>query len=279
MCLIVSEYCIFGKSLNRLHCLEKLVIIPTYNEIENIQIILKAIFSLNEDFHVLVVDDSSPDGTAAAVKHLIEDYEGQLFIEERVGKLGLGTAYIYGFKWAIDRGYGYIFEMDADFSHKPKDLERLYRACKYDGFDVAIGSRYVPGGKIINWPMDRHIYSKGGALYTRLITFMPVKDPTAGFICYKREVLETINFDEIKFIGYAFQIEMKFAAWKLGFKITEVPIEFEDRKIGTSKMSGRILKEGVLGVLSIQFKSLFKNYRRRMKVQSSHKKYSSVKEV
>lgn len=270
----------FRKFLNTLHCLKKLVIIPTYNEIENIQIILKEIFSLNKDFHVLVVDDNSPDGTASAVKRLKEIYNGQLFIEERMGKLGLGTAYIYGFKWAIEKEYDYVFEMDADFSHKPQDLERLYCACEKDGYDVAIGSRYVKGGKIINWPLDRHIYSKGGALYTRLITFIPVKDPTAGFICYKRKVLETINFDEIKFIGYAFQIEMKFAAWKLGFKIKEIPIEFQDRKIGISKMSGRILKEGVLGVLSIQFKSLFKNYRRRMSVKPSpHKKYSqSIKQ-
>ncbi len=260
-----------------LFCLEKLVIIPTYNEIENIQLILKAIFFLNKDFHVLVVDDNSPDGTASSVKKLIDNYEGKLFLEERVGKLGLGTAYIYGFKWAIEKGYEFIFEMDADFSHKPADLERLYKACKEDGSDVAIGSRYVKGGKIINWPLDRHIYSKGGAIYTRLITFMPVKDPTAGFICYRKKVLETINFDEIKFIGYAFQIEMKFASWKLGFKIKEIPIEFEDRKIGISKMSGRILKEGVLGVISIGFKSLFKNYRRRVEVKSSSEnKYSQT---
>lgn len=265
----------FREIPNRLPFLEKLVIIPTYNEIENIQLILKAIFSLNKNFHVLVVDDNSPDGTAAAVKQLADIYEGQLFIEERIGKLGLGTAYIYGFKWAIEKGYEFIFEMDADFSHKPEDLERLYKACKKDGYDVSIGSRYVEGGKILNWPVDRHIYSKGGAIYTRLITFIPIKDPTAGFICYKKHVLETINFDEIKFIGYAFQIEMKFAAWKLGFKIKEIPIQFEDRKFGASKMSKRILKEGVLGVLSIEFKSLFKNYRHRMKAQTSHdKKYS-----
>lgn len=249
--------------------MEKLVIIPTYNEIENIQVILKSIFSLNKNFHVLVVDDNSPDGTAAAVKYLAEVYEGQLFIEERKGKLGLGTAYIYGFKWAIEKGYEFIFEMDADFSHKPADLERLYKTCKEDGYDVSIGSRYVTGGKIVNWPLDRHIYSKGGAMYTRLITSMPIKDPTAGFICYKKNVLETINFNAIRFIGYAFQIEMKFAAWKLGFKIKEIPIEFEDRKFGASKMSKRILKEGVLGVLSIQFKSLSKNYRRQIKVETA----------
>lgn len=248
--------------------MEKLVIIPTYNEIENIPLILKAIFSLNLHYHVVVIDDNSPDGTAAKVEELQFFYPEKLFLIKRQGKLGLGTAYIEGFKWAIENNYEYIFEMDADFSHNPADLERLYKACKYDGYDVAIGSRYVPGGKIENWPLDRHIYSKGGALYTRIITFMPVKDPTAGFICYKKRVLNSINFDEIKFIGYAFQIEMKFAAWKLGFKIKEVPIIFIDRKIGVSKMSGRILKEGVLGVLVIQLKSLFRNYGKRIKTSA-----------
>ncbi|MFT4154212.1 polyprenol monophosphomannose synthase [Parafilimonas sp.] len=245
--------------------MEKLIIIPTYNEIENIPLILKAIFSLQLNYHVLVIDDNSPDGTAARVEELQLFYPQQLFLLKRSGKLGLGTAYIEGFKWAIKRKYEFIFEMDADFSHSPADLERLYAACRKNGFDVAIGSRYVPGGRIENWPLDRHIYSKGGALYTRMITFMPVKDPTAGFVCYRRKVLETINFNEIKFIGYAFQIEMKFAAWKLGFKITEVPIVFIDRKKGVSKMSGKILKEGVFGVLAIQMKSFFGNYRRRMK--------------
>jgi dolichol-phosphate mannosyltransferase len=246
--------------------LEKLVIIPTYNEIENIPLILRAIFSLNLNYHVLVIDDNSPDGTGDEVQKLKVVYPGQLFLKKREGKLGLGTAYIEGFQWAIKNGYEFIFEMDADFSHNPEDLERLYNACKYHGYDVAIGSRYVPGGKIENWPLDRHIYSKGGALYTRLITFMPVKDPTAGFVCYRKRVLEVINFDHIKFIGYAFQIEMKFVAWKLGFKLTEVPIIFIDRKIGVSKMSGRILKEGVLGVLAIELKSMFRNYRKRMKI-------------
>ncbi len=243
--------------------LEKLVIIPTYNEKENIPVILRAIFSLNQGYHVLVVDDNSPDGTGDVVKNLISQYKGQLFLAERMGKQGLGTAYIHGFKWAVERGYEYIFEMDADFSHDPNDLEKLYRACK-NGADVAVGSRYVKGGKIENWPLDRHIYSKGGAIYTKLVTWMPVNDPTAGFMCYRRIVLETINLDEIKFVGYAFQIEMKFAAWKLHFKITEVPITFRDRKIGVSKMSKGILKEGVLGVLNIQWHSLFKNYRRRV---------------
>jgi dolichol-phosphate mannosyltransferase len=250
--------------------LEKLIIIPTYNEIENIPEILKAIFLLNLNYHVLVIDDNSPDGTADQVEQLKIIYPDQLFLKKRLGKLGLGTAYIEGFKWAIQKGYEFIFEMDADFSHSPQQLERLYNACKKDDCDVAIGSRYVPGGSIENWPLDRHIYSKGGALYTRLITFMPVKDPTAGFVCYRRKVLETINFNEIKFIGYAFQIEMKFVAWKLGFKIKEVPITFIDRKIGISKMSKTILKEGVLGVLMIQLKSLFGNYRKRMKTSSNN---------
>ena len=245
--------------------MEKVVIIPTYNERENIASIVKAIFSLNQGYHILVIDDGSPDGTADIVRTLQEEYEGQLFLEERAGKLGLGTAYIHGFKWSTKNGYRFIFEMDADFSHRPTQLERLYEACKNGGADVAVGSRYVPGGKIENWPWDRRFYSKGGALYTRLITWMPVNDPTAGFICYRKEVLQTINFDQIKFVGYAFQIEMKFASWKLGFKIKEVPITFMDRKEGSSKMNNGILKEGVLGVLRIQWQSLFKNYRRRVK--------------
>ena len=198
----------------------------------------------------------------------MQTYHNQLFIEERKGKLGLGTAYIHGFKWCLEKGYEYIFEMDADFSHNPKDLERLYLACKDNCGDVAVGSRYVPGGKTENWPWDRRLYSRGGSLYTRLITWMPVNDPTAGFMCYKRKVLETINLDEILFVGYAFQIEMKFAAWKLGFKIVEVPITFIDRKIGVSKMNKGILKEGVLCVLKIQWQSLFKNYRKRVKSES-----------
>jgi dolichol-phosphate mannosyltransferase len=192
-------------------------------------------------------------------------YPEQLFIEERLGKQGLGTAYILGFKWGIEKGYEFIFEMDADFSHNPEDLERLYDACKTGGADLAIGSRYVKGGKTENWPLDRKIYSKGGALYTKIITWMPVQDPTAGFMCYKREVLDTINLDEISFVGYAFQIEMKFAVWKLGFKIKEVPITFIDRKIGYSKMNKGIITEGVLGVLKIQWHSLFKDYHKRLK--------------
>lgn len=245
--------------------MEKIVIIPTYNEKENISAIINAVFALGQGYHVLVIDDNSPDGTADLVRNLIQSYPGRLFLEERKGKLGLGTAYIYGFRWSIERGYRFIFEMDADFSHNPSDLERLYDACKNQGADVAIGSRYVPGGKTENWPLDRKLYSKGGAFYTKLITWMPVNDPTAGFVCYRKEVLESINFDMIQFVGYAFQIEMKFAAWKLGFKIKEVPITFVDRKIGVSKMSKGIIKEGVLGVLRIQWKSLFHNYRKKVK--------------
>lgn len=213
----------------------------------------------------MVIDDGSPDGTAAIVRSMMATYPDQLFLEERKGKLGLGTAYIHGFKWSLAKGYAYIFEMDADFSHNPADLERLYHACKEEGADVAVGSRYVPGGKTENWPWDRQLYSRGGALYTKILTWMPVNDPTAGFLCYSRKVLEAINFDMIQFVGYAFQIEMKFAAWKLGFKIKEVPITFIDRKIGVSKMSKGIIKEGVLGVLQIQWKSLFQNYRNKVK--------------
>lgn len=232
--------------------MSKLVIIPTYNEKENIAAIIKAVFSLDEGFHVLIVDDGSPDGTAAIVKEMQAQFPESLFIIERTGKLGLGTAYIAGFKWALERNYAFIFEMDADFSHNPKDLERLYTACEIDGADVAIGSRYVKGGATENWPLDRLIYSKGGSAYTRIITGMPVKDPTAGFVCYKSKVLAAINLDKVNFIGYAFQIEMKFASWRLGFKLKEVPITFIDRKIGVSKMSKGIIKEAILGVLNMQ---------------------------
>ncbi len=245
--------------------MEKLVVIPTYNEKENIAIILQAIFDLNDNFHVLVIDDGSPDGTAQIVKDLQAKFPGQLFMEERKGKLGLGTAYIHGFKWAISKGYNYIFEMDADFSHNPRDLPRLYDACKKEGADLAVGSRYVKGGGVVNWPKNRIALSKGASLYTRMITWIPVKDPTAGFMCYTREVLETINLDEIHFVGYAFQIEMKFAAWKLGFTIKEVPIIFQDRTHGASKMNKGIVKEGILGVLKLRWHSLFTNYRKRVK--------------
>jgi len=245
--------------------LDKLVIIPTYNERENIEAIVRAIMALNPHFHILIIDDGSPDGTADRVIDLQTEYDGSLFLLQREGKLGLGTAYITGFKWALEKGYQYIFEMDADFSHDPNDLPRLYEACAEGGADVAIGSRYVKGGGTINWPRDRVILSKGGSLYTRLITWIPVHDTTAGFMCYTRRVLETINLDEITFLGYAFQIEMKFAAWKLGFKIKEVPIVFRDRKFGYSKMHKGIVKEGILGVLKLRWQSLFKNYRKRVK--------------
>jgi dolichol-phosphate mannosyltransferase len=245
--------------------LEKIVIIPTYNESENIASILAHVFAMKNNFHVLVVDDSSPDGTAQIVKDLQLQFPGELFIEERKGKLGLGTAYIHGFKWALDKGYRFICEMDADFSHNPDDLERLYNACKIEGADVAVGSRYTTGGKVANWPWDRVFLSKGASLYTRLITWMPVMDPTAGFVCYKREVLEAMNLDGISFIGYAFQIEMKFAAWKLHFKIKEVPITFVDRKFGQSKMNKSIVKEGIWGVLKLRWQSIFKDYHSKMK--------------
>lgn len=243
--------------------MEKLVIIPTYNEKENIQSIIDAVFALQKKFHVLVIDDGSPDGTAAIVRSLFGRYPDQLFLEERSGKLGLGTAYILGFRWALQRGYTHIFEMDADFSHNPADLERLYLACKA-GAGVAVGSRYVKGGAVENWPANRILLSKGASLYTRIITWMPVKDPTAGFVCYTREVLEALNFNAISFVGYAFQIEMKFAAWKLGFTIAEVPITFIDRKLGASKMNKGIVKEGILGVLKLRWLSIFKNYRTKL---------------
>ena len=245
--------------------MKKVVIIPTYNEKENIGIILQAIYNLNLDFHVLVIDDGSPDGTANLVKELQPKFNHTVFLEERRGKLGLGTAYIHGFKWATAHGYDYIFEMDADFSHDPNDLPRLLYACTNEGADVAIGSRYVAGGGVVNWPKNRIALSKAGSLYTRLILWTPVADQTAGFMCYKRNILETINLDEIHFVGYAFQIEMKFAAWKLGFKLKEVPIKFKDRKYGESKMNTSIVKEGILGVLQLRWFSFFTNYRRRVR--------------
>lgn len=227
--------------------MSKLVIIPTYNEKENISAIIKAVFSLEAGFHVLIVDDGSPDGTAAIVKELQAQFPQSLFIIERTGKLGLGTAYIAGFKWALARNYAFIFEMDADFSHNPKDLIRLHQACE-SGADMSVGSRYTKGGKVVNWPWDRIFISKGGALYTQLITWMPIKDPTAGFVCYTQKVLATLPLDDIQFIGYAFQIEMKYRTWKAGFKITEVPITFIDRTEGVSKMSKGIVKEAMMGV-------------------------------
>jgi dolichol-phosphate mannosyltransferase len=230
-----------------LPALDKLVIIPTYNEKENIEKIIRKVFSLEGGFHVLIVDDGSPDGTAAIVRSLQGSFREQLHLVERSGKQGLGTAYIFGFKWALAGNYEFIFEMDADFSHNPNDLLRLHDAC-IKGADLAIGSRYVRGGKVVNWPWDRVFISKGGAFYTKVITWMPVNDPTAGFICYRRSVLEAIPLDKVQFIGYAFQIEMKYRAWKLGFKIKEVPITFVDRREGVSKMTKGIVQEAMYGV-------------------------------
>lgn len=227
--------------------MDKLVIIPTYNEKENIEKIIRKVLSLSGNFHILIVDDGSPDGTAAIVKNLQLEFPSQLFIEERSGKQGLGTAYIHGFKWGLARDYAYIFEMDADFSHNPDDLLRLHEACAKDA-DVAVGSRYTRGGKVKNWPFSRIFISYGASVYTRLITWMPVKDCTAGFICYRKEVLAAIPLDKVQFIGYAFQIEMKYRAWKLGFKLKEVPITFVDRKEGVSKMSSGIIHEAIYGV-------------------------------
>lgn len=241
---------------------DSIVIIPTFNEKENIENIIRKVFSLPDVFHVLVVDDGSPDGTADIVKSLQEEYEGMLHIEERKGKLGLGTAYIHGFKWALERPYEYIFEMDADFSHNPSDLVRLKFAC-IDDADLAIGSRYIKGVNVVNWPMSRVLMSYFASVYVRMITRIDIQDATAGFKCYRRVVLETIPLDKIRFIGYAFQIEMKFTAIQYGFKVVEVPIIFTDRTEGTSKMSTRIFREAFLGVIQIKLSSFFRNYSRK----------------
>ncbi|NUO02512.1 MAG: polyprenol monophosphomannose synthase [Saprospiraceae bacterium] len=239
---------------------DSLVIIPTYNEKENIVRMIEKVFSLAYPFHLLIVDDGSPDGTGALVKAQQSNYPGRLFLLERSGKLGLGTAYIAGFRWGLEREYDYFFEMDADFSHNPDDLIRLRDACVSKHADLAVGSRYVRGGKLINWPADRIFLSLGASLYVRFITWMPVKDPTAGFICYKRKVLETIDLNKIRFVGYAFQIEMKFAARSLGYRIAEVPITFTDRTEGASKMSKGIVREAILGVLQMRWRSFFSSY-------------------
>jgi dolichol-phosphate mannosyltransferase len=236
-----------------------LVIIPTYNELENVEAIIRAVFGQPEDFHVLIVDDGSPDGTADVVRSLMEGaFAGRLHLLERKGKLGLGTAYIAGFRWGLERHYEYFFEMDADFSHNPNDLPRLLAKCRDEGADVAVGSRYCRGGHLENWPADRIILSRGASLYTSLILWMPVADPTAGFICYRRKVLATIDLDRIRFIGYAFQIEMKYTAHRLGFKVKEVPITFKDREKGQSKMSLNIIREAMLGVLQMRFRKVKK---------------------
>ncbi len=242
---------------------ENLVIIPTYNEKENIERIIRAVFELDMPFHVLIVDDGSPDGTADIVKRLQkEDFNACLFLMEREGKQGLGTAYIAGFKWGLARHYDYIFEMDADFSHNPQDLPRLHEACALENVGVSVGSRNIRGGKVVNWPMNRILMSKGASIYVRLMTWMPVADATAGFVCYSRKFLEALDFEKIKFKGYAFQIEMKFSAWQLGFKVKEIPITFIDRELGKSKMSTKIFMEAFWGVITMRWKAFFNSYRK-----------------
>lgn len=241
---------------------DALVIIPTYNEKENIEKMIRRVMGLPQPFDLLIIDDNSKDGTAGIVQTLQQEFNGRLHLEQRAGKLGLGTAYIHGFRWALSRNYGYIFEMDADFSHNPDDLLRLYEACRAGDADLAIGSRYITGVNVVNWPMGRVMMSFFASMYVRIVTRMPVRDTTAGFKCYRRKVLETIDLEKIKFTGYAFQIEMKFAAWRTGFTIREVPIIFTDRSEGQSKMSGSIFGEAVFGVLWMKLKSFFSNYRK-----------------
>lgn len=238
-----------------------LVIIPTYNEKENVELMIRKVFSLPKPFHVLIVDDGSPDGTGAIVKGLQQEFPGKLHIEERKGKLGLGTAYVHGFRWGMEKGYEYLFEMDCDFSHNPDDLIPLLAACEDEGYDVAVGSRYTKGGGVKDWPRGRVLMSKYASYYVRMILWIPVKDTTAGFKCYRKAVLEKVLQDPPSFWGYAFQIEMKFKAWKYGFKIKEVPITFIDRTRGTSKMSGKIFNEAFFGVLKIKWRSLFKKWK------------------
>ena len=247
---------------------DSLIIIPTYNEKENIEHLLRKILSLQKSFHILIIDDGSPDGTANIVKQLQNEFN-ELHIQERTGKLGLGTAYIHGFKWALQKEYQFIFEMDADFSHDPNDLERLYAACNKDG-DVAVGSRYVQGVNIVNWPMSRLLMSYFASKYVKFITGLPIQDSTAGFKCYRRVVLENINFDKIQFVGYAFQIEMKFKAWKYGFKIMEVPVIFTDRTEGVSKMSSDIFFEAFIGVIQMKIKSWFRKFERKENGNNTH---------
>ena len=237
---------------------KSLIIIPTYNERENVNAIIDAILKLDDNFNLLIVDDNSPDGTADIVRGLQNRYQGRLHLESRKGKLGLGTAYIFGFKWALKRDYSFIFEMDADFSHDPNDLPKLLKACSEDNVDLAIGSRYSNGVNVVNWPMSRVLLSYFASKYVRLITRMPIHDTTAGFKCYRRSVLEAIDFHKIRFTGYAFQIEMKFRSWKQGFKLKEVPVIFTDRKLGESKMSSGIIREAVFGVILLKIISFFK---------------------
>ena len=244
---------------------DSIVIIPTYNERENIENIIRAVFALEKVFHILIIEDGSPDGTASIVKTLQQEFPERLFMIERKGKLGLGTAYIAGFKWSLEHDYEYIFEMDADFSHNPADLPRLYKACAEEGADVAIGSRYISGVNVVNWPMGRVLMSYFASKYVRLITGIPVQDTTAGFKCYRRRVLETIDLDGIRFKGYAFQIEMKFTAYKCGFKIVEVPVIFINRELGTSKMNSSIFGEAVFGVIKLKVRSWFHKYPKAVK--------------
>lgn len=239
---------------------DSLVIIPTYNEKENIENIIRAVFGLEKVFHILIIDDGSPDGTANIVKRLINEFPTRLFIVERSGKLGLGTAYIAGFKWGLAHGYKYIFEMDADFSHNPNDLPRLYSACAEDGYDMSIGSRYVSGVNVVNWPMGRVLMSYFASKYVRIITGLDIHDTTAGFVCYKRRVLETLELDKVRFKGYAFQIEMKFTTVMCGFKVKEVPVIFVNRELGTSKMNTSIFGEAVFGVIQLKWDSWFRKY-------------------
>ena len=245
---------------------DSIVIIPTYNERENIENIIRAVFGLEKTFHILIIEDGSPDGTAAIVKTLQQEFPDRLFMIERKGKLGLGTAYITGFKWALEHSYEYIFEMDADFSHNPNDLPRLYEACAVQGGDVAIGSRYVSGVNVVNWPMGRVLMSYFASKYVRIVTGLPIHDTTAGFKCYCRQVLETIDLDHIRFKGYAFQIEMKFTAYKCGFKIIEVPVIFINRELGTSKMNSSIFGEAVFGVIKLKVNSWFHTFPQKTKM-------------
>lgn len=244
---------------------DSIVIIPTYNERENIENIIRAVFGLEKIFHILIIEDGSPDGTATIVKTLQQEFPDRLFMIERKGKLGLGTAYITGFKWALEHSYEYIFEMDADFSHNPNDLPRLYDACANQGGDVAIGSRYVSGVNVVNWPMGRVLMSYFASKYVRIVTGLPIHDTTAGFKCYRRQVLETIDLDHIRFKGYAFQIEMKFTAYKCGFKIIEVPVIFINRELGTSKMNSSIFGEAVFGVIKLKVNSWFHEFPQKTK--------------
>ncbi len=247
-------------SCNNTILIKSIVIIPTYNERENIERMVETVLSYPDGFHLLVIDDNSPDNTAEVIKYYGQKFPDKVFLIQRSGKLGLGTAYIAGFRWALDRGYEFIFEMDADFSHSPADLTRLLNACTNDGVDLAIGSRYISGVNVVNWPIGRILMSYCASMYVRFITRMPVRDTTAGFKCYRSKVLKTINLDKIRFKGYAFQIEMKFAAWSLGFNIKEIPIIFTERKLGESKMSGGIFNEAVWGVIRMKIRSLYNSY-------------------